>query len=59
LVANVFPFIDSLGKLSLRPETKNKLRKTREDLEKELKVEAEKEKKEEVRLNCSMFTSCR
>ena len=36
---------------ALRPETKNKLRKVREDLDKQLKIEATKEKKEEVRLS--------
>ena len=33
---------------ALRPETKNKLRKVRDELDKQLKVEATKEKKEEV-----------
>ncbi|KAK0491041.1 hypothetical protein IW261DRAFT_1413438 [Armillaria novae-zelandiae] len=49
--ATLFSFVDSLSKITLRPETKNKLRKSREDLEKILKQEAEreeKEKKEEV-----------
>jgi Protein of unknown function (DUF1682) len=48
LVAAVFPFIDSLSQLNLRPETKTKLKKSREDLDKELKAESEREKKEEV-----------
>lgn len=48
LVKAVFAFIDSLNKLNLRPETKNKLRKTRDELDKELKDESEREKKEEV-----------
>lgn len=49
-VAGLFPFIDSLSKIQLRPETKAKLRKVREDLDKELKADAGKEKKEEVSL---------
>lgn len=49
LVAALFPFVDSLYKISLRPETKTKLKKTRETFEKTLKVEAEQAKKEEVR----------
>jgi hypothetical protein len=32
----------------LRPDTKSKLRKVREDLNKQLKIEATKEQKEEV-----------
>lgn len=37
-----------MAKVHLRPETKTKLRKIREDLDKELKADAEKDKKEEV-----------
>lgn len=48
LVSALFPFIDSLTKVSLRPETKTKLKKVRETFEKTLKVEAEQAKKEEV-----------
>ncbi|KAF9534308.1 hypothetical protein CPB83DRAFT_844026 [Crepidotus variabilis] len=48
LVAAVFQLIDALHKVSLRPETKNKLKKTREELDKTIKEEAEKEKKEEA-----------
>ncbi|KAG7449200.1 DUF1682-domain-containing protein [Guyanagaster necrorhizus] len=47
----LFSFIDTLSRINLRPETKNKLRKSREELEKTLNQEAEreeKEKKEEV-----------
>ncbi|KAG6821261.1 hypothetical protein H0H93_002371 [Arthromyces matolae] len=47
LVAALFPFIDSLHNINLRPETKNKLKKVREELDKSLKADAEKEKKEE------------
>jgi len=44
----MFTFIDSLNKVVLRPETKTKLRKTRELLDKEFKEELEREKKEEA-----------
>jgi len=47
-ISGLFAFIDSLTKVYLRPETKTKLRKIREDLDKELKAYAEKDKKEEV-----------
>lgn len=48
LVSALFPFIDSLSQVNLRPETKTKLRKIREDLDKDLKADSEREKKEEV-----------
>lgn len=48
LVSALFPFIDSLSQLNLRPETKTKLKKIREDLDKDLKADSEREKKEEV-----------
>lgn len=47
-VDGLFVFIDSLSKVHLRPETKNKLKKVREGLDKDLKADAEKDKKEEV-----------
>ncbi|KAJ3566315.1 hypothetical protein NP233_g7087 [Leucocoprinus birnbaumii] len=47
-VTGLFPFIDSLSKVHLRPETKAKLRKVREELDKELKADSEKNKKEEM-----------
>ena len=50
-IASLFQLVDVVGtKLAgaLRPETKNKLKKVREDLDKQLKIEATKEKKEEV-----------
>ncbi|ESK96001.1 duf1682 family protein [Moniliophthora roreri MCA 2997] len=47
IVEAMFPFIDSLSKLNLRPETKTKLKKTREDLDKSLKQDAEAKAKEE------------
>lgn len=50
LVAALFPFIDSLPKVALRPETKTKLKKVRETLGKTLKDESEQAKKEEVGL---------
>ena len=52
-VASLFQFVDVVGtKLgsALRPDTKNKLRKVREELDKQLKIEAAKEEKEEVSL---------
>jgi len=48
LVEAIFPFIDSLSKVSLRPETRTKIKKARDDLDKQLKEDAEREKKEEV-----------
>ncbi|KAG6900956.1 hypothetical protein C0993_004393 [Termitomyces sp. T159_Od127] len=50
LVAAIFPFIDSLHTISLRPETKTKLKKVRDELDKSLRADAEKEKKEEEQL---------
>ena len=50
-VTSLFQLVDIVGtKLgaALRPDTKNKLKKVREELDKQLKVEATKEKKEEV-----------
>lgn len=47
-VDGLFTFIDSLSKVHLRPETKSKLKKIREGLDKDLKADAEKDKKEEV-----------
>jgi hypothetical protein len=48
LVSAVFTLVDCLAKVSLRPETRIKLKKTREDLDKNLKDEAESDKKEEA-----------
>ncbi|PPQ77766.1 hypothetical protein CVT25_011201 [Psilocybe cyanescens] len=48
LVNTVFQLVDSLNKISLRPETKTKLKRFREDLDKSLKEDAEKEAKEEA-----------
>jgi len=48
LLNAIFSFIDSLNKISLRSETKIKLKKIREDLDKSIKEDAEKEKKEEA-----------
>lgn len=49
LIAAMFPFVDAFSKLALRPETKTKLRKVREENDKDIKKEAERDKKEEVR----------
>ncbi|KAG7096953.1 hypothetical protein E1B28_004350 [Marasmius oreades] len=46
IVQEVFSFIDSLHSLNLRPETKTKLKKVREDLNKSLKADAEAKTKE-------------
>ncbi|KAG6378534.1 DUF1682-domain-containing protein [Boletus reticuloceps] len=50
LVDAVFALVDILaaGKVSLRPETKAKIRKVREDIEKEIREEEIREKKEEA-----------
>ncbi|KAH9038832.1 hypothetical protein EDB84DRAFT_1587809 [Lactarius hengduanensis] len=48
LVSAVFDFIDVLEKVNLRPETKSKLKKTREDFSKTVKDEAEREAREEA-----------
>jgi len=50
----MFQLVDSLNKIHLRPETRNKLKKVREDIDKTIKEEAEKEQKEEV--CCSFFS---
>ena len=47
LVAGVFQLIDHLSKIQLRPETKTKLKKIREEVNKKIKDESEREKKEE------------
>jgi len=47
IVTALFSFVDSLSKVALRPETKTKLRKMRDDTEKDIKKEAERDKKEE------------
>ncbi|KAF8913918.1 hypothetical protein CPB84DRAFT_1757911 [Gymnopilus junonius] len=48
LITAMFQLVDSLNKLSLRPETKTKLKKSREEVDKVIKEEAEKEAKEEA-----------
>lgn len=49
LVKAMFTLIDNLEtKVTLRPETRSKLRKTREELDAKIKKEAEAEKREEV-----------
>jgi len=47
-VSSVFQWIDTLPRLSLRPETKAKLKKVREDTDKQIKEDSEREKREEV-----------
>jgi hypothetical protein len=49
LVTFMFNFIDSLAKLHIHPETRAKLKKSRDELDKELKVDSEREKKEQVK----------
>ena len=48
LVTAVFALVDSLDKLGLRPETKTKLRKAREDFAVKLKDAREREAREEA-----------
>ncbi|KAF7301687.1 hypothetical protein MIND_00734200 [Mycena indigotica] len=47
LVSAIFQFVDSLTKVTLRPETKIKLKKVREEVDADIKREAERDKKEE------------
>lgn len=58
LVDAVFALVDLLaaGKVVLRPETKVKIRKVREDVEKAIKEDEIREKREEVRLLSSLRT---
>ena len=46
LITAVFDLIDQLSRVSLRPETKNKLRAARAEVAKELKKEEEERKAE-------------
>ncbi|KLO06905.1 DUF1682-domain-containing protein [Schizopora paradoxa] len=49
LVKAIFTLVDTLdAKLNLRPETKSKLRKAREELDEKMRKELEAEKKEEI-----------
>jgi hypothetical protein len=51
LIQSIFTFVDLVDtKISpaLRPETKTKLKKTREDLDKQLKLDSAKDQKEEA-----------
>lgn len=49
LVKAMFTLVDTLdAKLNLRPETKSKLRKAREELDEKMRKELEAEKKEEA-----------
>jgi hypothetical protein len=44
----MFGLIDALEKINLRPETKSKIKKTRENIAKSLKDESEREAREEA-----------
>ncbi|TEB30271.1 DUF1682-domain-containing protein [Coprinellus micaceus] len=46
-VTSLFTLIDNLNKVNLRPETKSKLKKAREEADKSIAKEAEEERKEE------------
>jgi hypothetical protein len=48
LLSAMFGFIDALEKVNLRPETKSKIKKTRESFAKTLKDEAGREAREEA-----------
>lgn len=48
LVSAMFTFIEGLTKVNLRPETRSKMKKLREDVDREIREEVVKEKKEEV-----------
>jgi hypothetical protein len=48
LVSAIFRLIDALEKINLRPETKSKIKKTRENFAKSLKDETEREAREEA-----------
>ena len=48
LVSALFGLIDGLEKINLRPETKSKIKKTRENFAKTLKDDAEREAREEA-----------
>ncbi len=48
LVSAIFGLIDALEKINLRPETKSKIKKTREGFAKSLKDEAGREAREEA-----------
>ena len=47
-VEALFPFLDSLSKVNLRPDTKVKLKKVREDVDKLIKEENERDSKEDA-----------
>ena len=48
LVTAIFGFIDALPKVTLRPETRTKLKKARDEVDKAIKEDSEKDKKDEV-----------
>lgn len=47
-VKALFPFVDSLAKTNLRPETKTKLKRAREDVDKLIKEDNERDSKEDA-----------
>jgi hypothetical protein len=49
LVRATFQLVDALDRLALRPETRTKLRKAREDVVARMRDEVDKEAREEVR----------
>jgi len=48
LISAMFTFIEGLTKINLRPETRSKMKKLREDVDRAIREEAIKEKKEEM-----------
>ena len=60
-VTSIFQLVDIVGTKfasALRPDTKSKLKKVREELDKQLKVEATKEQKDEVCCSLSTLSVC-
>jgi hypothetical protein len=55
LVTALFALVDALPKVSLRPETKAKVKRTREEVDKEIKEDSEKDKKDEVGICLLLF----
>lgn len=54
-VTDIFQFVDALTKINLRPETRNKLKKIREESDKDIKDESEREKREEVNFDLRLM----
>ena len=55
LVTALFALVDALSKVSLRPETKVKIKRIREEVDKEIKEDSEKDKKDEVCISLFFF----